>query len=217
MFKAVIFDLDGTLLNTLDDLADSANEMLSNHNFPIHPVESYKYFIGDGVEVLVKRTLPDNDSLHDKAQIKKLTEEFKEIYHSRMFIKTKPYDGIIDLLKELNNRSIPICILSNKPHKETLSLVNKLLNDIKFEVIKGANKGIPRKPDPIQALLISKQLNILIDQFLYIGDTDIDMKTALNAGMYGVGVLWGFREKKELEENGAKVIIDKPEDILKII
>ena len=217
MFKAIIFDLDGTLLNTLDDLADSGNEMLSNHNFPVHPVKSYRYFVGDGVEILIKRMLPGNDNLPDEDQLKKLTLEFKEIYHSRMFNKTKPYDGIIDLLKKLNDRFIPICVLSNKPHEETLSLVYKLLKDIKFEVIKGANKSIPRKPDPMQALLISKQLNKFPEEFLYIGDTDIDMKTAKNAGMYGVGVLWGFREKNELVENGAKILVEQPIDILKII
>lgn len=215
MFKAVIFDLDGTLLNTLDDLADSANEMLSNNRFPVHPINSYKYFVGDGVEILIKRTLPDNTK--DEFLLKKLVKEFKAIYHLKMFIKTKPYDGIIDLLKELNRRSFPICILSNKPHMETLMLVKKKLKGIKFKIVKGARNKIPKKPDPMQALLISEQLNIPPDDFLYAGDTDIDMKTAVNAGMKGIGVLWGFREKKELIENGAKMIIEQPEDLLKFI
>ncbi len=213
MFKAVIFDLDGTLLNTLDDLADSINEMLSNHKYPIHSVNSYKYFIGDGAEMLIERTLPSD--MRSKEHVKKLTKEFKEIYQQRMFLKTRPYKSIVELLIELKKRSIPMSVLSNKPHQETVKIVNKIFKNIKFEMVKGAVNNIPRKPDPIQALLISKQLNISPDSFLYIGDTDIDMKTAVNAGMFGVGVLWGFREKNELEENGAKAIVEYPEELLK--
>ncbi len=216
MFNAIIFDLDGTLLNTLDDLADSVNELLSNYNFPIHPVNNYKYFVGDGVQILIQRALP-RDKVENKKQLEKLINEYKIIYRSRMFLKTKPYEGIADLLAELNKRLIPISVLSNKPHQETVMIIEKMFKNIKFEIIMGATDEISKKPNPSNALFISNKLMIKPDLFLYIGDTAIDMITAKNAGMIGVGVTWGFREREELEENGAKIIIDKPEEILNFL
>lgn len=216
MFKAIIFDLDGTLLNTLSDLADSVNELLSNYNFPIHPVNAYKYLVGDGAKTLIQRVLPP-DKVKNKKQLEKLLKEYKHIYRSRMILKTKPYDGIIDLLTELNKLSFPISVLSNKSHLETVLLIKKMFKDIKFEIVMGAIHEISKKPNPSNALFIADKLKIKPDLFIYVGDTAVDMITAKNAGMFGVGVTWGFRQREELEENGAKIIIDKPEEIFKII
>ena len=215
MYKTIIFDLDGTLLNTLNDLADSVNEMLNAHQWPNHPIEAYKTFVCDGAEMLIRRAIPDNK--FDDEQIKQLTREYKSIYKNRMFLKTKPYDGIMNLLAELKKRSYSINVLSNKPHQETVMIVEKVLNYYKFDIIQGAQNEVPKKPNPAAALMIAQQLKILPNKVLYVGDTNVDMQTAVNAGMFGVGVLWGFREKKELEDSGAKIIISQPKELLKII
>lgn len=215
MFKAVIFDLDGTLLNTLGDLADSVNEFLSKHDYPIHPVDAYKYFVGDGVRTLIQRVLPEN--VKNKTQIIRFIREYKEIYRSRMFLKTKPYDGVIGLLSELNVRSVPISVLSNKPHNETVLIIKKMFEKINFEIVMGVTDEKSKKPNPVNALFIADKLKIKSDLFLYAGDTATDMLTAKNAGMFGVGVTWGFRQRDELEENGAKIIINEPEEILNLL
>ncbi len=214
-FKAVIFDLDGTLLDTLSDLGDSMNSVLQNHGLPIHDLESYKYMIGDGVELLVKRALPESLSVKD--EVKEFVAEYRAAYEKNWKNKTRPYEGIIELVESLCSHGLRLAVLSNKPHDFTLLCVMEFLPYDKFGIILGHQSGKKTKPDPNGAIEIAEELSIPPAQILYLGDTGVDMKTAVSAGMHPVGVLWGFRAKDELVENGAKDLIDKPDDLLQIL
>ena len=212
---AFIFDLDGTLLDTLDDLADSMNLVLKRFGFPGHPPEAYKYFVGDGMEVLVQRALPITH--RDEATISRCFSAMREEYAVRWKTKTKPYPGIPDLLDELSQRRWPLTILSNKPHDSSLMVVAELLPLWNFQMILGARPLVPKKPDPAGALEIAEKLGLSPGEFVYLGDTGTDMLTATRAGMFPVGVLWGFRQAEELKENGAKILLEKPLDLLRYL
>lgn len=213
-FQAAIFDLDGTLLDTLEDIADSMNDVLQLSGFPTHPLNSYKLFIGDGTWNLVKHSLPPENS-DDEAIIDHL-DAFLQQYGTNWNHKTKPYPGIPALLDALVERGIPIAVLSNKPDEFTQTCVSTLLADWDFQSIIGLRPDLPAKPDPFGALKISNQLGLSPSQCCFFGDTNVDMQTAQSAGMYGVGVLWGFREQSELEENGANAIISKPSQAIQL-
>ncbi len=214
-YKAVIFDLDGTLLDTLEDIANSMNDVLTRLGFPAHDVKKYKYFVGDGMRMLVERALPqDKRSIEI---IENTLSEYREEYSGRWAEKAMPYDGIQQLLDELVAKNIKIAVLSNKPHSITVPAVESLLSKWSFEVIYGERPGHPRKPDPSSALEISEHLGISPKEILYVGDTSIDMKTANAAGMYAVGVLWGFRDADELSENGAKTLIAHPMELVELL
>jgi len=214
-YKTVIFDLDGTLLNSLEDIADSANSVLSNHDLPTHKPDDYKIFVGSGISELMSRALPEKEK--DLDTIDDYVKEFREEYARNWNVKTKPYAGIAAMLDELVSRKIKIAVLSNKLHAFTKQCVDELLPRWKFNIVMGLQNDIPPKPDPTSALQIAKQLNIDPLHILYVGDSDIDMKTALAACMHPVGVLWGFRTKKELQKNGAKTLIEKPQELLALI
>ena len=211
-YKAVIFDLDGTLLNTLQDIADSVNEALSHLGFPEHGVEVYKNFVGEGRDVLAARALPDHH--RDAATVTRLIEHINEGYSKRWANNTLPYQGIPDLLDALTIRNIKMAILSNKANDSTEIMVSKMLSKWHFEAVVGVSPLVAKKPDPTAALQIAQQLDIHPNEFLYLGDSDIDMKTAVGADMYPVGALWGFRSAKELLAGGAKTLIDHPNDLL---
>ncbi len=213
-FRAILFDLDGTLLDTLEDLADAMNLALAELDFPIHPIESYKYFVGDGIENEARRALPPQAC--DEATIKKCVTLARANY-SRCWMKnTRPYPGIAELLTGLQNKKIPLTVLSNKPDDFTKLMVRELLSNWSFEIVRGAGPDTPVKPDPFGALQIAGELDILPGQFVYLGDTNTDMQTANSAGMYAVGALWGFRTAKELLDNDAKILVETPVDILKL-
>lgn len=214
-FKSVIFDLDGTLLDTLFDLGDSMNNVLERKGFPPHTIEKYRYMIGKGVEFLVKSALPPGN--RDETTVKKLSAEYRDEYDKNWRNHTKPYEGIVELINKLSSRGMKLAVLSNKPHDPALECMSEFLPFEKFDIILGHRQGTLTKPDPGGAVEISKQLNIPPDQFIYLGDTDVDMKTAAAAGMYPVGVLWGFRTGEELTENGAKALIKEPMELFKII
>lgn len=214
-YEAVLFDLDGTLLDSLKDLADSMNSALKSMGFPIHAVEKYKYFVGDGMYKLILRTIPQD--IRDESIIKECLAKMNYEYGKRWADTTRPYDGISELLDRLDGMSIKKAVLSNKPHDFTKLIVDKLLSKWRFDVVLGQREGIPKKPDPAAALEIADKLDIPPKKFLYLGDTNTDMKTANAAGMYAVGVLWGFREADELTENGARVLIKSPMDLLDIL
>lgn len=214
MIKAVIFDLDGTLLDTLTDIMESVNLILEEHNFPTHELQAYKYFIGNGIEELTRKAFPPNISDTDFEGY--LLEVSKE-YSSRQTLRTKPYDGIIDMLKELNRLNIRLAILSNKPHEFTLPTVEHFFPSITFDMVFGARQGIPHKPAPDAVFEILDTLNLKKEDCLYVGDTATDMQTAVSAGIKAVGVSWGFRPVEELKDAGANWIVDYPKEISQLL
>jgi len=214
-YKAVIFDLDGTLLNSLEDIAGSVNKILATHCFTIHKLDDYKMFVGSGISELMTRALPEEERNPDT--IDDYVKEFREEYARNWNAKTKPYAGIAAMLDELVSRKIKIAVLSNKLHAFTKQCVDKLLPRWKFNIVMGLQNDFPPKPDPASALHIAKQLNIDPPHILYVGDSDIDMKTAVAACMHPVGVLWGFRTKEELQKNGAKTLIERPQELLELM
>jgi phosphoglycolate phosphatase len=215
MFKAVLFDLDGTLLYTLKDVADAMNKALEHFGYPTHPVDAYKYFIGESVETEAYRALPE--SARDPAFIKKLAVYSEEIYDKCWGDNTHPYEGIPELLTELQRRRLTLVILSNKNDRFTKVMVKKILSQWPFKIVQGAISDAPLKPDPTLALRIAKQLRIAPEQFLYLGDTNTDMQTAVSAGMFPVGCVWGYRTADELLKSGAKVLINHPAEVLDIL
>lgn len=212
--ECVLFDLDGTLLNSLEDLAASMNTVLKNLGFAGHEIESYKYFVGDGMEPLARRALPasrQDDALLIDRCVKAMSLEYRQHWAD----KTRPYPGIPELLDALTAKQIKMVILSNKPHDFTCKIVEQLLSSWHFDVVMGAQATIPKKPDPAAALQLAAQLHIAAEKFLYAGDTSTDMRTATAAGMYPVGVLWGFRTADELIKSGAACLIEKPMELLR--
>jgi phosphoglycolate phosphatase len=212
-FKAVIFDLDGTLLDTIEDLTESMNRALFLMGYPGRTIEECKQLVGDGIDVYVQRALPpearNNSEIADR--LKKL---MKSEYQRRGELSTKPYDGIAELLDALTRSHIGLAILSNKPHDSTLRVTRKFLTKWAFQAILGARDKVPVKPDPTAALEIAHLLNLPPAEILYLGDTNTDMRTANAAGMYAVGALWGFRTAEELIASGAKVLVSKPPELL---
>ena len=212
---AVLFDLDGTLLDTLADLADSMNAVLAEMGFPQHPRVDYRGFVGDGVRALGVRALPagrrDDDTVDDAL------ERMQVEYAKRWDNTTRPYPGVGELLDGLAGRGVKCAVLSNKPDEYTRLCVSRFLPDWRFEVVQGVSDGIAPKPDPGGALAISERLAVPPEQMLYLGDTDTDMQTAVAAGMFAVGAAWGFRTPRELREHGAAAIIDRPPDLLAML
>jgi phosphoglycolate phosphatase len=214
-YQAVLFDLDGTLLNTLGDLADSMNTVLAAMGFAQHPVDAYRFFVGDGVETLARRALPQGHT--DEATVARCREAMREEYGRRMYDKTRPYDGIPELIASLESRHIPMTILSNKPDQNTRQIVDRYFGAGRFAVVAGQKQGVAKKPDPAGALEISRTLGIPTERFLYLGDTSTDMQAARAAGMFPVGALWGFRPEEELLEHGAKKLISEPAELLRLL
>ncbi|MCX6908944.1 MAG: HAD family hydrolase [Verrucomicrobia bacterium] len=211
-YKAVLFDLDGTLLDTLEDLADSMNASLARVGAPPHPVANYRYFVGDGVLTLCHRVLPADR--RDEATIKAAAAAMRDEYGQRWAAKTRPYPGIPELLDALTARGVAMAVLSNKNNDFTKLCVEKLLGRWRFDAVQGLDETIHKKPDPSGALSVAQRLKLAPADFLYLGDTNTDMKTAVAAGMFPVGALWGFRTAEELTTHGAKVLIAQPMDLL---
>jgi len=213
--RAVIFDLDGTLLNTLEDIGRAANRVLATHGFPEHPLDAYRYFVGDGAAVLFQRALPGGVG-HGET-LERCLSEFREDYGRAWNVATKPYHGIPDLLNGLTGRGIRLSVLSNKPHAITESCVRGLLPDWTFDMVLGHKAGAPKKPDPSGALAIAGHMGLSPDQFLYLGDTGTDMETARAVGMRPIGALWGFRTPEELQAHGAEHLIRRPQDLIDLL
>ena len=212
--KAIIFDLDGTLIDSLTDIALCANEVLKEFKYPTHEIEDYKKFVGGGALFLMNNCSPKNISKED---VYKLFERFKKVYDTAVYSNTKPYDGIYELLEKLSEKEYKIGVLSNKPHEFTLKYVEKFFDKYNFQEIHGQKDHIPKKPDPIAAINIAKSFNTKCEDILFIGDSDIDIKTAKNANMIAVGVEWGFRGSEELIENGADYILKTPLNLLNLL
>lgn len=213
-YKAVIFDLDGTLVNSIQDIADAMNKALKVYDYPLHSYEAYKDFIGKGIKSLVIKALPE--SKRNNAQITRSFNTMMEIYSNQCTIKTNAYSGIIELLDALKSSQIKLSVLSNKEDKLTKKVVSALLPNY-FETVDGLTIEAHKKPNPIKAIEISNRLNIKPEDIIYVGDTDVDMQTANNANFFAVGVSWGFRSKEELIANGAKLVIDHPLELLNIL
>lgn len=214
-YAAVIFDLDGTLLDTLQDLADSGNYTLAAHGFPMHDADAYRYFVGDGVSRLFERSLPEEARQPDV--IARCAATFREAYGQRWNVKTRPYPGIPELLQWLAVQQIPAAVLSNKPDDFTRRCVQELLADFRFAAVLGQKAGLPLKPDPTGAREICAQLGLDPARTVYLGDTSVDMQTANAARMFPVGALWGFRTADEMLAGGARVLIQHPAELVGLI
>ena len=214
MFKVAIFDLDGTLLNTLEDLANACNHALNKFSFPTHNVEEYKKFIGNGIYKLVERAVPNNKK--DKETVDKVLKTFSDYYNEHMIDMTKPYDGIVELLDELRAKGIKLAVVSNKKHEFTIEIVKKYFGD-RFDIVFGHRENYKEKPDPASVLEVIAKLNILKSECIYIGDSNVDILTAKNAGVKSVGVSWGFRDTEELANEGANYLADNNIELLNII
>ncbi len=214
-FKAVIFDLDGTLLDTIEDIKDSMNLVLRRRGFKTHSVDFYKSAVGQGTEMLVIDSLPEDK--RSEELIKECLKELKENYSKMWANKTKPYPGIVELLRELNLRKIPLSILSNKDDRFTKSIVEHFFPDFKFEFVFGSREGVPKKPSADVPLYIAKKTGIEPKDYIFVGDSSFDMLTAKNSGMFPLGVSWGFKSVDSLLESGAKAIINQPLELLNFL
>ncbi len=212
--KGVIFDLDGTLINSLDDIASSMNEALKANGFHTHSIKSYKHFIGTGVLNLVKNALPPEKS-DDERAVNDVRESYRMLYEKNYLEKTKPYEEIVELIENLKEKGFKIAVLSNKPHHFTVELAEHFFDG--FDFVLGQQDHIPKKPSPEGVNIILNQCNLNKEDCIYLGDSGVDMQTARAAGMTAVGVLWGFREKEELLENGADYLISKPTELLNLL
>ncbi|WP_428026496.1 HAD family hydrolase [Arcobacter sp.] len=212
--KSLIFDLDGTLINSLLDIAISMNKVLEKHNYPSHEIEKYNYFVGDGALVLVKNAMPYNST---EEEIQNVLKSFIEIYEQNTHNNTFAYEGIYEMLQKIEELNIKKAVLSNKPHKFTLKYMENLFNNFNFQEIHGQKIDVPKKPDPTMAIQIATKLNTNIEDMIFIGDTATDIKTAKNANMKSIGVSWGFRPIEELIDAGADFIAQKPMDIVKYV
>ncbi len=212
--RAVMFDLDGTLLDTLEDLSDAANRMLRERGFPEHDYPFYRQAVGDGSRALATRSLPAGH--RNDATIEAAHTAMRRHYDVGWNIKTRPYDGILEMLDALVAKDARLTILSNKPDAGVQKCVGHFLPADRFATIRGVLPDGPIKPDPAGALAIVSASGISPADWLYVGDTNTDMATARAAGLFAVGCTWGFRDRQELEAYGANAIIDHPSELLQL-
>ncbi|MBM3890198.1 MAG: HAD family hydrolase [Verrucomicrobia bacterium] len=212
-FRAILFDLDGTLADTLADLANASNWMLEQLGCPTHPMAAYRHMVGDGARNLCIRALPaDRQHLLDEA-----IRVFRQRYGEHCFDLTAPYPGVADLAAQLHADGYKLAVLSNKPDDFTKKTVAYYFKPSPFDLVRGQLPGGPLKPDPATALSVAAELGEPPAQWLYLGDTNTDMRTACGAGMFPVGVLWGFRDREELVASGARELIATPEDLWRLL
>jgi phosphoglycolate phosphatase len=214
-YAAVLFDLDGTLLDTLSDIAAAANRVLDDEGYPRHAVDAYRRMVGEGVSRLFEQALPEAD--RSEQEIERCVERFRRVYGDAWNVETRPYDGVSELLAAIAERGLKMAVLSNKPHDFTRGCVAEYFPDVPLDPVLGLREGVPRKPDPAGALEIAETLGLAPARFLYLGDTAVDMKTALAAGMEPVGALWGFRSREELVAAGARELLRRPWQLLALI
>ena len=210
-FKGIIFDLDGTLLDTLDDLTDAVNMVMEKQGFPQHDRVAVRSFVGSGLRSLIQRALPQTERTNEK--IERCFGEMMSVYRQNYNTKTKPYPGITDLLDVLAEREIPMSVFSNKADELTKKLTAAVL-PYAFVGVEGMTTEALKKPNPEVALELAGKMGVNPEDCLYVGDSDTDMITAANAGMYAAGVTWGFRDRDDLLRTGARILIEKPIDLL---
>lgn len=216
MYKACIFDLDGTLTDTLESLTYSVNATLTELNLPCITSEECRSFVGNGARFLIERALQASGD-ENLTYIEKAMDVYGRIFKEYCTYKVKPYDGIVEMLEELKRLGVKMAVLSNKPHLQTIDVVSTFFGEDTFVYAQGQMEGVPRKPDPTAALMIAEKLLVDREECVYIGDSEVDMKTASAAGMTGVGVTWGFRSEAVLLESGANHTINHPEELLSIV
>ena len=210
--RAVLFDLDGTLTNTLDDIADAMNRTLREHHLPEWDTDAYRYMVGNGPVLLTERAVRDRQDL-----VPSVLKNYNAYYHTHNDLKTAPYPGIPELLCSLQQRGLSLCVYSNKPDPDTQFVVSRYFPEISFALIRGSAPEQPMKPEPAVPLRMAQKLGISPDCFAYLGDTDVDMRCAVNAGMHPFGVLWGFRDAAELTAAGAEALLHTPAELLKFL
>lgn len=213
-FKGIIFDLDGTLVNSLEDISDAMNKVLQGLNFPTHTYDTYQYFIGSGLRNLVSKALPATNNSDDQIEIcfECMINEYREM----CTIKTKPYDGIVELLENLNSQNIKLAVFSNKADELTKKIASEIFPN-HFDQAVGLSTEALKKPNPFEALEIGKKWNLKPEEILFVGDSDIDMQTAVNANMFPVGVTWGYRTEEELKNSGAKLVVNTASELIEIL
>jgi phosphoglycolate phosphatase len=214
-FRGAMFDLDGTLLDTIDDITVSMNKVLSRRRWPTHTVEEYKLLVGGGVEELVRKSIPIHGITEPACA--ECIQELKVEYNKHWADTTRPYEGIPEMLRHLKKIGMYLGVLSNKPEDLVLKCVEKFFPDILFDRIRGARHGIPQKPDPSAALQICQELGSKSNEWLYFGDSGIDMVMANRAGMMSVGVLWGFRSSEELKNSGAQRLVSSWNQLIDLV
>lgn len=215
MYKCVVFDLDGTLVDSLYDLADSVNKALEKQGLPTHPYDAYKYFVGNGRAKLIERAM--GEAAKDKELLAVVTKDYDDDYLIHCLDKTKPYDGVVDMLLKLHRSGVKINVLSNKPDEFVKNMLDTLFDGIKFNIAWGKKPEFPTKPDPSSVLAILNELSVDKSDCIYIGDSNVDVITAKNAGLDFCGVLWGFRTKEELEDEGAKITVSTADELCRVI
>lgn len=211
--RAVIFDLDGTLSDSIHSIKYCTDRVLAPLGFGPFSEEEYMYFVGDGAANLIRRALAasgDTEGVH----FEKAFAQYKELFAVDCMYEVKPYEGIVELLNALKEQGIKLAVLSNKPQAETIRVIEYLFGKDVFDVLHGQIEGVPIKPDPAGAFRVMEQLAVKPEEVLYLGDTATDMKTGKGAGLFTIGALWGFRKREELEENHADAIIGHPLELL---
>lgn len=213
-YDLIIFDLDGTLLNTIGDLAEAANVMLRKRNLPQHTYEEYCTFVGNGIMRLVERALPEEQRTTERVAAAR--EDFLSYYIDHIDRKTKPYEGIVQLLNDLQAEGVSLAVASNKFQAGTRKLIQRFFPEVGWVAVYGQRPDVPLKPDPAVVEEILSEVKIPRERVLYVGDSGVDIETAHRAGIKAVGVTWGFRSRSELEAAGADRIVDRAEEILSL-
>lgn len=213
-FKGIIFDLDGTLVDSLHDISDAMNIVLKSLNYPTHTYDTYQYFIGSGLRNLVSKALPATNNSDEQIEIcfECMVNEYREM----CTVKTKPYEGILELLDNLTSQNIKLAVFSNKADELTKKIASEIFPDY-FDTAVGLSTETLKKPNPFEAVEISKNWNLKPEEILFVGDSDIDMQTAINANMFPVGVTWGYRTEEELKTSGAKLVINNASELIEIL
>ncbi|MBU0996877.1 MAG: HAD family hydrolase [Firmicutes bacterium] len=214
--KVLIFDLDGTLLDTIEDIKISCNNSLIQHGLKPYDTKEYKIMVGDGVDKLIDRCLKNQNA--DRALFQSVKKEYLDFYRVHQFDNTIPYDGIVELLEYAKDHQIECHVLSNKPHSDTVKVISHIFGEHLFSSVTGKKEGYLPKPDPQMLLEILNKISVNNqDEILYIGDTLTDMLTAKNAGLNKVGVLWGFRDLEEIKSGNPEMIVNHPSEIISLL
>lgn len=211
-YSTVIFDLDGTLLNTLEDLTDSVNYALGVMGYPVRDIDEVRAFVGNGIKMLIERAVPEKTKPCD---VEQTLAHFKEYYAKHNQDKTKPYDGVCELMARLKEKGIKMAIVSNKIHSGVIALRDEFFKDIEIAI--GDMPELRRKPAPDSCFLALDKLKSTVEETVYVGDSDVDLETAKNAGIDCISVLWGFRDKDFLIKKGAGVFADTPDDVERLV